>query len=329
MLIRDSRLPAVGANDRVERALERALELAIGPSTPPRLADALRYSVFPGGVRVRPALVLAVADACGGAVAPVADAAAAAVELMHCASLVHDDLPCFDNASHRRGRASVHRAYGTELAVLVGDGLIVAAFEVLAAGCRRLPQRLPSLIRAVAAGSGGATGIVAGQAWESEPSLNLRAYHQAKTGALFEASVRAGAIAGGGDPVAWAPLGQALGEAYQVADDIADVVSSAASLGKPVGQDAALQRPSAARALGVGGAHARLEALFEQLEAAVPACAGREGFQAWIAALRVRIMPARRNESRVVGREAFGAEKGDELGGSSMSHYLDAVAASA
>lgn len=290
----------------------------------------MRYSVFPGGGRVRPGLVLAVAEACGGAVAPVADAAAAAVELMHCASLVHDDLPCFDNASLRRGRASVHLAYGTELAVLVGDGLIVAAFEVLAAGCRRALPRLPSLVRAVSAGVGTAAGIVAGQAWESEPGLNLRAYHQAKTGALFEASARAGAIAGGGDPEAWAPFGRCVGEAYQIADDIADVVSSAASLGKPVGQDAALQRPSAARALGVGGAHARLEGLFEQLEQAVPACPGREGFRAWIAALRARLVPPRRGEPRMVAREAFVAEKGDEHGVAPMSGgYLDAVAASA
>jgi geranylgeranyl diphosphate synthase type II len=309
MFICATRLPAVGANDRVERALERALELAIGPSTPPRLADAMQYSVFPGGRRVRPALVLAVADACGGAVPPVADAAAAAVELMHCASLVHDDLPCFDNASLRRGRASVHLAYGTEIAVLVGDGLIVAAFEVLAAGCRRVPQLLPGLVRAMAAGVGTATGIVAGQAWESEPGPDLRAYHQAKTGALFEASVRAGAVAGGGDPNAWAPLGERLGEAYQVADDIADEVSSAAALGKPVGQDAALQRPSAARALGVAGAHARLEALFEQLDEAVPACPGREGLRTWLAALCARLVPARRS--------------------SPMGVYLDAVAASA
>lgn len=259
-------------------------------------------------------LVLAVADACGAGVAPVADAVAAAVELMHCASLVHDDLPCFDNASLRRGRASVHVAYGTELAVLVGDGLIVAAFEVLAAGCRRTPHLLPGLVRAVGAGVGTAAGIVAGQAWESEPSLNLRAYHRAKTGALFEASVRAGAIAGGGDPEAWVPLGQHLGEAYQVADDIADVVSSAASLGKPVGQDAMLQRPSAARALGVHGAYARLDALFQQLVEAVPDCPGRVGLQAWIEELCTQIFPTKRAEPRAPSRESL---------------YLDVASASA
>jgi geranylgeranyl diphosphate synthase type II len=295
----------VATDDRIERALERALELAIGPGTPPRLADALRYAVLPGGGRVRPALVLAVAEACGMAVAPVAEAAAAAVELLHCASLVHDDLPCFDDAPLRRGRASVHRAYGTELAVLVGDGLIVAAFEVLAVGCRRAPQLSTALVRAVGAGVGSAAGIIAGQAWESEPALDLRAYHQAKTGALFEASVRAGAIAGGGDPKAWSPLGQRLGEAYQVADDIADAVGSAAALGKPVGQDAAMGRPSAARVLGVQGAHARLDALFEQLERDVPECPGRDGLLAWLEALRGRIAPARRSEPWAAGPDAW------------------------
>jgi geranylgeranyl diphosphate synthase type II len=295
---------SVRPSNRVERALERALELAIGPSTPPRLADALRYTVFPGGGRVRPQLVLAVSDACAAGVAPVADAAAAAVELMHCASLVHDDLPCFDDAALRRGRASVHVAYGTELAVLAGDGLIVAAFEVLAAGCRRAPQLLPGLVRALSRGVGTAAGIVAGQAWESEPDLelNLRAYHQAKTGALFEASVRVGALAGGGDPEVWAPLGRQLGEAYQVADDIADVVSSPASLGKPVGQDALLQRPSAARSLGVHGAYVRLEALFHQLVDAVPACAGRAAFMVWVDELRTRIFPSKRLELRSASR---------------------------
>lgn len=278
------------------------MELAIGPSTPPRLADALHYAVFPGGGRVRPRLLLTVAEACGDAAVTVADAACAAVELLHCASLVHDDLPCFDDAALRRGRASLHVAYGTELAVLVGDGLIVAAFEVLAAGCRRNPERLPGLVRALGAGVGASSGIVAGQAWESEPKLNLRAYHQAKTAALFEASVRAGAIAGGGDPDAWAPLGRYLGEAYQVADDIADAVGSSASLGKPVGQDVMLERPSAVRALGVHGAYARLDGLFQHMMDAVPDCADRAGFQAWIADVLTQTFPTHRTEPRAATR---------------------------
>ncbi len=278
----------------MERALGRALTRAVGPSTPPRLAEALRYAVFPGGGRLRPRLVLAVADACGEGRAPVVEAACVAVELMHCASLVHDDLPCFDDAPLRRGRASLHVAHGQELAVLVGDGLIVAAFEVLATAGAQCPERMPQLVAALGAGVGSATGIIAGQAWESEATIDLRAYHQAKTGALFEACVRLGAITGGGDPEAWAPLGRYLGEAYQVADDIADAVGSAESLGKPVGRDELLQRPSAATALGVQGAYARLAELLHELHEAVPESAGRAGFQAWIADVCTQMFPTQR-----------------------------------
>src|SRR5262245_7582368 len=97
---------------RLERALSDALLLADGPDAPPRLAAAMRYAVFPGGARVRPKLCLAVAAACGDDAPALADSAAVAIELLHCASLVHDDLPCFDNASTRRGKPSVHQAYG-------------------------------------------------------------------------------------------------------------------------------------------------------------------------------------------------------------------------
>ena len=109
----------------IEHSLSAALNTVIGPDCPPKLADAMRYSVFPGGARIRPRLALAVACACGQDDPAVANAAAAAIELLHCASLVHDDLPCFDDASTRRGKASVHRAFGERLAVLAGDALIV------------------------------------------------------------------------------------------------------------------------------------------------------------------------------------------------------------
>lgn len=288
--------PAVSAKDRVERTLERALELSTSPDTAPRLAEALRYAVFSGGGRARPKLVFAVARACGGGPVAVVDAAAAAVELLHCASLVHDDLPCFDNASMRRGRPSVHCAYGTEIAVLVGDGLIVSAFEVLAEGCRKEPVKLAPLVSAMAHGVGAARGIVAGQAWESEPMLDLHAYHRAKTGALFEAAVRVGAIAGGGDPEAWAPLGRLIGEAYQIADDIADVSGTMTSLGKPVGQDMRLDRPNAVKSLGIEGAHARLTRLFRQMREVAPGSSDREVFLRWVDGLCTRLLPARRSE---------------------------------
>src|ERR1700733_7820463 len=114
----------------------------------------MRHAVFPRGARIRPRLCLAVAAACGEDDPAAADGAAAAIELMHCASLVHDDLPCFDNANTRRGRPSVHRAYGEPLAVLAGDALIVLAFQTIAWGAARSPARLAALVLAMASATG-------------------------------------------------------------------------------------------------------------------------------------------------------------------------------
>ena len=130
------------AMKRIERALTTALARTEHPGGPPLLAAALRHAVFPRGARVRPRLCLAVARACGEDDPAITDAAAAAIELLHCASLVHDDLPCFDDAATRRGRPSVHYAFGQPLAVLAGDALIVLAFQTLARGAVRSPARL-------------------------------------------------------------------------------------------------------------------------------------------------------------------------------------------
>jgi geranylgeranyl diphosphate synthase, type II len=266
----------------MEHALRRALETLAGPATPPRLRAALHHAVLSGGGRFRPRLLLRTAEACGNAFPRAAIGAAVAVELLHCASLVHDDLPCFDNAALRRGRPSVHARFGEALAVLTGDALIVAAFETLGRSCAQVADKLGPLLATVSAGVGATGGLVAGQAWESEACAELRRYHRTKTGALFEACVAAGAIAGGSDPEAWRPLGRRLGEAYQVADDISDFVGTADDLGKPVRQDALLGRPSAAIELGLAGAHARLEALVSEIGSDVPACPGRTTFEVWI-----------------------------------------------
>lgn len=134
------------AATRIEQALTVAVARAGGPGCPPRLAEAVRHAVFPRGARIRPRLTLAVAEACGGDDPGAADAAAAAIELLHCASLVHDDLPCFDDAATRRGKPSVHRAFGEPLAVLAGDALIVLAFQTLARGAVQAPDRLAALV---------------------------------------------------------------------------------------------------------------------------------------------------------------------------------------
>ncbi|NBC22439.1 MAG: geranylgeranyl pyrophosphate synthase [Gammaproteobacteria bacterium] len=259
---------------RIDQALETAVGRAAASPAPPKLARALRHAVFPGGARVRPQLCLAVAGACGDDTPALSDAAAAAIELLHCASLVHDDLPCFDDADLRRGQPTVHVEYGEPLAVLVGDALIVMAFETLAMAGAAAPQRLPGLVATMSRAAGAPTGLVAGQAWESEPCAVLSEYQRAKTGALFVAATMAGASAAGADPGPWRSLGDRLGEAYQVADDIRDAVADAEELGKPVGRDASLERPSAVGELGVDGAVARLHRYLGEAVDAIPDCPG-------------------------------------------------------
>ncbi|MFM7414923.1 MAG: polyprenyl synthetase family protein [Alphaproteobacteria bacterium] len=261
---------------RIESSLADAVLSAEASGAPPRLAAAMRHAVFPKGARIRPRLTLAVAAACGDDQPRLASAAAAAIELLHCASLVHDDLPCFDDADMRRGRPSVHRAYGEPLAVLAGDGLIVLAFQTVArAGCAA-PERLGPVINAIGDGVGVPFGIVAGQAWECEPRADLSEYQRQKTGALFAAASVAGAAAAGvADAEAWRLLGDRLGEAFQVADDLRDAVEDEASIGKPVGRDQALGRPSAVLQLGLDGAVARLKTLANAAVEAIPACPGR------------------------------------------------------
>ncbi len=277
--------------DRIERALRASLAPGLAAGHPPKLAAAVLHAVFPGGARIRPQLTLAVAAACGEDDLALSNAVAAAIELLHCASLVHDDLPCFDAAETRRGRPSVHRAFGERLAVLAGDALIVSAFEVLASGAALHPARLPVLMRTICAGVGMPLGIVAGQAWECEPVLSLQDYQQAKTGALFSAATMAGAQAAGADGAPWRALGACLGQTYQVADDIRDVVMDAGTLGKPGGQDVALGRPSMARALGLEGALAEFQRLVQATLQAVPACPGAAKLRQLIRHEAQRLVP--------------------------------------
>ncbi|PWB92158.1 geranylgeranyl pyrophosphate synthase [Methylocystis sp. MitZ-2018] len=277
--------------DRIEQALDRAVALAQGPGAPPLLASALRYAVFPAGHRIRPQLCLAVAGACGDADPESADAAAAAIELLHCASLVHDDLPCFDDSALRRGKASVHAEYGAPIAVLTGDALIVHAFATLRPVAARDPARLATLLGIVTEAVGSPGGIVAGQAWECEVAVPLADYQRAKTGALFVAATRAGAAAAGVEAEPWRMLGDKLGEAYQVADDLRDVLCDSDELGKPIGQDAVRLRPNAAAQLGVGGAKARLEELVRAAVESIPDCPGATELRTLIKAQTALFFP--------------------------------------
>ncbi len=261
---------------RLEQELEQAVSRAAANDCPPLLAQALRYAVFPGGARIRPRLSLAVAHACGNENPLAALSASAAIEILHCASLVHDDLPCFDNSALRRGKPSVHCAFGERTAVLAGDALIVLAFEWLAVRLALAPDRLAPLTRIIASCVGGPSGICAGQAWECEPEIDIVKYQRAKTGALFAACTMAGAAASGYEPQAWQKLGFAIGEAFQVADDIRDVAGSAEALGKPVHQDENNHRPNFVAELGFDGAMAHFEELLSEAMAAIPPCPGAE-----------------------------------------------------
>lgn len=280
------------AMTRIEQALAAAVAHAEAPGCPPRLAAAVQHAVFPRGARIRPQLCLAVARACGEDAPAVTDAAAAAIELLHCASLVHDDLPCFDDAPTRRGKPSVHCAFGEPLAVLAGDALIVLAFETLARGAAGAPaDRLAALLLTVGRAVGMPLGIVAGQAWECEPHLDLEHYQRAKTGALFAAATVAGAAATGADGSSWRLLGERLGEAYQVADDIRDVAADPDELGKPVGRDAVLGRRSAAHELGIDGAIDRLDRLVASAVDSIPPCRGAGELRALIRLQTQRFLP--------------------------------------
>ncbi|MEM1148406.1 MAG: polyprenyl synthetase family protein [Pseudomonadota bacterium] len=274
---------------QINFCLEQALAFKADDKCPPKLKAALRHAVFPGGAHVRPKLCIAVANACEpGADLSDAMAAATALELLHCASLVHDDLPCFDDADLRRGKPTVHVKFSESLAVLTGDALIVLAFQTLA---RRATTYFRELTLVMSDATAPPNGIAAGQAWEDEAQIDLHAYHNSKTAALFIAATRAGAVAVGANDHEWRALGENLGLAYQIADDLRDAVLSPQELGKPAKQDVRNCRPSAVESYGVGGTYRRLRDAIEAAASSVPACAGTESLRQLIHAQAIRLTP--------------------------------------
>ena len=262
---------------RIKSALHNFMHGASGPMCPPKLLEAMNYAVFPGGHRIRPRLCFAVAQAHGVEDPEIVDAALASIEFLHCASLVHDDMPCFDDAQTRRGKPSVHVAFGEPLALLCGDALILLAYQTLGSVAHRAPERVGRLLNIVTNGVGAPNGIVAGQAWECEDQnsqVSVQEYQRAKTGVLFAAATMAGAAAAGADHIGWGALGEKIGQAYQIADDLLDTFGDPDVIGKPVGQDAELDRPNAVAELGANGASEYLRNLIEDAMASVPACPG-------------------------------------------------------
>jgi geranylgeranyl diphosphate synthase type II len=252
----------VHAQSFVDEWLRRALPPREAP--PARLHGAMHYAVFPGGRRARPVLCRLIADRYGHGDDELVGRLAAAVELVHCASLVQDDLPCFDDAATRRGLPSCHLVYGQATAILVGDALLTLAFETLANAPARRAQTAFRLVGLLTAATGSSNGVIGGQALELEPyPVALDHYHRQKTAALFRAAAAGAAICCGAeaDVARWARLGELIGCALQIRDDLDDVGGDPAALGKPAGRDAALGRPNAVLHGGVESARAMREAL--------------------------------------------------------------------
>ncbi|NOT58521.1 MAG: polyprenyl synthetase family protein [Deltaproteobacteria bacterium] len=261
----------------VDRALTRVLPKRT--SLPTKLDDAMRYSLFSGGKRIRPILALASGEAVGAPVAHIMPFACA-LEMIHSYSLVHDDLPAMDDDDLRRGQPTNHIVFGEAMAILAGDGLLTEAFRVMAEGALRLGKNPAAALRAVQeiAIGAGAMGMVGGQvadleAEQKKPTRTLVDYiHTRKTAALLRASVRAGALVGGASPRQFARLdeyGAAIGLAFQVADDILDVEGETAKTGKRAGRDAELQKVTYPAAVGMKKAKARARELLHEALAAL------------------------------------------------------------
>ncbi|MEG2999471.1 MAG: polyprenyl synthetase family protein [Comamonas sp.] len=256
---------------------EVALSAWVGVNAPAGLGEAMRYAVLDGGKRLRPLLVLAACEAVQGN-AEAALRAACAVELIHAYSLVHDDMPCMDNDVLRRGKPTVHVAFGEARALLAGDALQALAFELLTPEGEGVPAAMQARLCRLLGAAAGAQGMAGGQAIDLASvglPLNedqLRQMHRLKTGALLEGSVLMGAACGQVDAAGQQALkdyGAALGLAFQVVDDVLDVVADSATLGKTAGKDAANDKPTYVSLMGLDGARTHAAALLQESLAAL------------------------------------------------------------
>lgn len=255
---------------RIEGVMERCLQEPVGLA--PQLHQAISYSVFAGGKRLRPVLAYAAAQACGSDI-EVADQAACAVEFMHAYSLIHDDLPAMDDDDLRRGKPTCHIVFGEDVAILAGDALQALAFQVLSESDHPEPRQRIRMIQILSRASGH-QGMVAGQAYDlasegQERSLEqLEAMHSLKTGALIRASVRLGALSVDGvtdqqldqlDQYA-----QQIGLAFQIKDDILDIEADTETLGKPQGADLEKQKATYPALLGLEGAKQKMMECYQR-----------------------------------------------------------------
>ena len=251
--------------ERVDEALCRWTPPETAP--PETIHKAMRYSLFAGGKRIRPVLCIAAAEAVRDDVAGVEDAACS-LELIHTYSLIHDDLPALDNDDLRRGRPTSHKVFGEAMAILAGDALLTLAFEVLARLEGVDAGRKIRLVEELATASGTVRGMIAGQVHDLEgegkrpEAALLDTIHRAKTGALLRASLRMGAIYAGASEAQYEALsryGEHAGLAFQIVDDILDVVQSSEELGKTAGKDAAQHKITFPAVYGLQRSHEMAE----------------------------------------------------------------------
>jgi len=258
----------------IDRALDRFLPKA--NTQPPTIHQAMRYSLFAGGKRLRPILCLAAAEACGGKIEK-AMPLACAMECIHTYSLVHDDLPSMDNDDFRRGRPTCHKVYGDGIAVLAGDALLTIAFEIVSHAEPTSRYNMSTLLREVAVAAGSQR-LIAGQVADLEAEGKkttrdeLSYIHKNKTAAILTTTVRIGGMSANANPqklAAVTKFGRALGLAFQVIDDILDVTQTSEKLGKSAGKDIAAQKATYPAVIGLDASRAEARRLTRQAHRAL------------------------------------------------------------
>jgi len=293
---RDASAVLSAIREEVDAALDRALP--VETAWPATIHRAVRYSLFAGGKRIRPALVVASGEAVGGARADLVPLACA-VEMIHTYSLIHDDLPAMDDDDLRRGKPTSHKVFGEAIAILAGDALLTRAFHLLS----ELPEgsdeaRLRRRVRAAAVlgEACGTTGLIGGQVMDLESegrsidAADLERLHRAKTGALLSACVRGGAILGGADDAGLERLtryASAIGLAFQVVDDVLDATEDAEHLGKTAGKDEAARKATYVSVHGLDAARRLASSLRQEALDAVAPLGARGDLLAAIARLIV------------------------------------------
>jgi geranylgeranyl diphosphate synthase type II len=279
---RSARLDVEAELEERRRLVEDALDRALPPESawPETLHRAVRYSLFAGGKRIRPLLVLAAGEAVGGRREEVMPLACA-VEMVHTYSLVHDDLPAMDDDDLRRGKPTSHKVFGEAIAILAGDALLTRAFQIMAevathTGPEGRARRLAAT--AILAEAAGSTGMIGGQVMDLESEGRmvdgeaLERMHRAKTGALLGACVRGGAVLGGGDGDDRARLDRyasAVGLAFQVVDDVLDETGAAHELGKTAGKDARAGKATYVSVHGLESSRALARRLLDEARSAL------------------------------------------------------------